>query len=116
LRNDGITVLTSSMPVRVEPADGGRLRLTVRMEDGERQFKDSQLLSAIGRIPNTEALTIEAAGVRLGDHGFIEDDEYLETVSPASTRWGTSIGGPAFTTFPMTITASCTPTSSGMRS
>src|SRR5216117_2869447 len=53
LRDDGITVLTSSTPVRVEPADGGRLRLTVRTEDGERQLEGSHLLSAIGRIPNT---------------------------------------------------------------
>ena len=30
LRDDGITILTSAMPARVEPADGGRLRLTVR--------------------------------------------------------------------------------------
>jgi pyruvate/2-oxoglutarate dehydrogenase complex dihydrolipoamide dehydrogenase (E3) component len=88
LRNDGITVLTSSMPVRVEPADGGRLRLTVRMEDGERQFEDSHLLSATGRIPNTEALTIEAAGVRLEDHGFIEVDEYLETSVPGVYTMG----------------------------
>src|SRR5467141_2987016 len=36
LRDDGITVLTASTPARVEPADGGRLRLTVRTEDGER--------------------------------------------------------------------------------
>src|SRR6201993_5031353 len=39
LRDDGITVSTSSTPVRVEPADGGRVRLTVRTEDGERKLK-----------------------------------------------------------------------------
>jgi pyruvate/2-oxoglutarate dehydrogenase complex dihydrolipoamide dehydrogenase (E3) component len=60
LRDDGITVLISSTPVRVESVDGDRLRLTVRTEDGERQFEGSHLLSAIGRIPNTEALTLEA--------------------------------------------------------
>src|SRR6201993_5164819 len=38
LRDDGITLLTSSTPVRVEPADGARLRLTVRAGDGERQL------------------------------------------------------------------------------
>jgi pyruvate/2-oxoglutarate dehydrogenase complex dihydrolipoamide dehydrogenase (E3) component len=52
--------------VRVEPADGG-LRLAVRTQDGERQLEGSHLLSAIGRIPNTEALTPQAAGIRLGD-------------------------------------------------
>src|SRR5580698_9429113 len=30
LRDDGITVLTSATPVRMEPADGGRFRLTIR--------------------------------------------------------------------------------------
>src|SRR5260370_8524246 len=85
LRDDGITILTSSTPARVEPADGGRLRLTVRTEDGERQLEGSHLLSAIGRIPNTESLTPEAAGIRLNDHGFIEVADNLQTsVPPAS--------------------------------
>src|SRR6202021_4053659 len=38
LREDGITILTSSTPTRVERADGGRLRVTVRTSDGERQI------------------------------------------------------------------------------
>src|SRR5258705_13785781 len=97
LRDDGITVLTSSTPVRVEPAAGARLRLTVRTEDGERQLEGSHLLSAIGRIPNTEALTPEAAGIRLDDHGFIEADEYLETSVPGVYAMGDVKGGPAFT-------------------
>src|SRR6266853_1045018 len=97
VRDDGITVLTSSTPVRVEPADGGRLRLTVRTEDGERQLEGSHLLSAIGRIPNTEALTPEAAGIRLNDHGFIEVDEYLQTSVPGVYAMGDIKGGPAFT-------------------
>jgi pyruvate/2-oxoglutarate dehydrogenase complex dihydrolipoamide dehydrogenase (E3) component len=97
LRDDGITVLTSSTPLSVEPTDGGRLRLTVRTEDGERQIEGSHLLSAVGRIPNTEALTPEAAGIRLNDHGFIEVDEYLETSVPGVYAMGDVKGGPAFT-------------------
>jgi pyruvate/2-oxoglutarate dehydrogenase complex dihydrolipoamide dehydrogenase (E3) component len=97
LRDDGITVLTSSTAAGVEPAEGGRLRLTVRTEDGERQLEGSHLLSAIGRIPNTEALTPEAAGIRLDDHGFIEVDEYLETSVPGVYAMGDVKGGPAFT-------------------
>jgi pyruvate/2-oxoglutarate dehydrogenase complex dihydrolipoamide dehydrogenase (E3) component len=97
LRDEGITVLTSSAPVRVESADGGRLRLTVRTEGGERQIEGSHLLSATGRIPNTEALTAEAAGIRLDDRGFIEVDEYLETSVPGVYAMGDVKGGPAFT-------------------
>jgi len=96
LRGDGITVLTSSMPVRVEAADGG-LRLTVRTGDGERQIEGSHLLSAIGRIPNTDALTPEVADIRLNDRGFIEVDEYLETSVPGVYAMGDVKGGPAFT-------------------
>lgn len=97
LRDDGITILTSSTPVSVEPADGGGLRLTVRTEDGDQTLDGSHLLSAIGRIPNTDALTPEAAGIRLDDRGFIEVDEYLETSVPGVYAMGDVKGGPAFT-------------------
>src|SRR5580693_4374084 len=97
LREDGITVLTSSEPVRVEPVGGGRLRLTVAGEDGERQLEGSHLLSVIGRVPNTEALTPEAAGIRLDDRGFVEVDEYLETSVPGVYAMGDVKGGPGFT-------------------
>lgn len=97
LRDDGITVLTSSTPARVEPTGGGRLRLAVRTPDGEQQLEGSHLLSAAGRIPNTEALTPEAAGIRLNDRGFIEVDEYLETSVPGVYAMGDVKGGPAFT-------------------
>jgi len=97
LRDDEITILTSSTPVRVERVDGGRLRLTVRTEDGERQLEGSHLLSAIGRIPNTESLGLDKAGIRLDDHGFIEVDEFLETSAPGVYAMGDVKGGPAFT-------------------
>jgi pyruvate/2-oxoglutarate dehydrogenase complex dihydrolipoamide dehydrogenase (E3) component len=98
LRDDGITILTSSTPVRVEPADGNRrLRLTVRTQDGERRLDGSHLLSAIGRIPNTDELAPEAAGVRLDQRGFIKVDEYLETTAPGVYAMGDVKGGPAFT-------------------
>jgi pyruvate/2-oxoglutarate dehydrogenase complex dihydrolipoamide dehydrogenase (E3) component len=97
LREDGVTVLTSADAVRVEPAGGGRLRLAVRTEDGERRIEGSHLLAAIGRTPNTEALAPEAAGIRLDGRGFIEVDEYLETSVPGSYAMGDVKAGPAFT-------------------
>jgi pyruvate/2-oxoglutarate dehydrogenase complex dihydrolipoamide dehydrogenase (E3) component len=97
LREDGITVLTSSTAVRFEVAAGGRLSLTVRTADGEQQLEGSHLLSAIGRVPNTEALTPEAAGIRLNDRGFIEVDEYLETSVPGVYAMGDVKGLPSFT-------------------
>jgi len=97
MRDDGITVLTSAAPARAEPAGGGRLRLTVRTADGQRQIEGSHLLSAIGRVPNTEALALEAAGIRLDERGFIDVDEYLQTSVPGVYAMGDVKGGPAFT-------------------
>jgi pyruvate/2-oxoglutarate dehydrogenase complex dihydrolipoamide dehydrogenase (E3) component len=97
LRDEGITVLTSATPAAVEQLDDGRVRLTVHTEDGVRQLDGSHLLSAIGRIPNTEALAPESAGIRLDDKGFIEVDEHLQTSSPGVYAMGDVRGGPAFT-------------------
>ncbi len=97
LREDGITVLTSSTPVAVERAAGGRVRLTIRTADGEQELEGSHLLAAIGRIPNTEALNLEAAGIRLNDQGFIAVDEYLQTSVPGVSAMGDVTGSPAFT-------------------
>jgi pyruvate/2-oxoglutarate dehydrogenase complex dihydrolipoamide dehydrogenase (E3) component len=97
LRDEGITVLTASTPVAVGPADGGRVRLTVRTKEGARQVEGSHLLAAIGRVPNTEALTAEAAGIRLDDRGFVEVDDYLQTSVPGVYAMGDVTGSPAFT-------------------
>ena len=100
LREDGVTVLTSSTADRIEQAaDGGRkrVRLSVRTPDGERRIEGSHLLSATGRIPNTDALAPEAAGIRLRENGFIEVDEYLETSAPGVYAMGDVTGPPAFT-------------------
>ncbi|HEY4456910.1 MAG TPA: mercuric reductase [Pseudonocardiaceae bacterium] len=97
LREEGITVLTSSTPLRAEQTDGGRVRLTVRTEDGELTLDGSHLLAAIGRVPNTDALSPDAAGIRLDERGFIEVDEYLQTSTPGVYAMGDIKGGPAFT-------------------
>ncbi|MYS24152.1 MULTISPECIES: mercuric reductase [unclassified Streptomyces] len=97
LRDEGITILTSATPFRVEEADPGHVRLTVRTPDGEERIEGSHLLAAIGRVPNTKVLAPEAAGIRLSDRGYIEVDEYLETSVPGTYAMGDVKGGPAFT-------------------
>lgn len=96
LRDEGIRIETSATPDRVEETADG-VRLTVATPDGERRIEGSHLLSSIGRLPNTEALTPEAAGIRLDENGFIDVDEYLETSVPGIYAMGDVKGGPAFT-------------------
>ncbi|MEV0715009.1 mercuric reductase [Asanoa sp. NPDC050611] len=97
LLEDGITVVTSAAPERVEETGDGRVRLTLSTADGRQQVEGSHLLAAIGRIPNTEALAPQAAGISVDDKGFIEVDEYLETSVPGVYAMGDVKGGPAFT-------------------
>ncbi|HEX4715740.1 MAG TPA: mercuric reductase, partial [Ktedonobacteraceae bacterium] len=97
LREDGITVLTRTTPQEVEPLGGGRMQLTVRTPQGEQQLTGSHLLAAAGRVPNTEALTPEAAGIQLDQEGYIRVDEQLETSVPGIYALGDVKGGPAFT-------------------
>ena len=96
-REDGITVLIGGTPQRVEQLGDNRIQLTVRTREGEQQVNGSHLLAAIGRVPNTEALTPEAAGIRLDKSGYIEINERLETSVPGIYALGDVKGGPAFT-------------------
>jgi pyruvate/2-oxoglutarate dehydrogenase complex dihydrolipoamide dehydrogenase (E3) component len=95
-RQDGITVLTGATPQQVEQRDG-HLHLTVRTPEGEQQLTGSHLLSAVGRIPNTEALTLEAAGIHLDEEGYVQVNERLETNVPGIYALGDVKGGLAFT-------------------
>jgi pyruvate/2-oxoglutarate dehydrogenase complex dihydrolipoamide dehydrogenase (E3) component len=95
-RQDGITVLTSTTPQQLEQRDG-RLHLTARTPQGEQQLSGSHLLAAVGRIPNTEALTLNAAGIHQDAKGYIQVNERLETNVPGIYALGDVKGGPAFT-------------------
>ncbi|GHO71317.1 mercuric reductase [Ktedonobacter sp. SOSP1-52] len=96
-REEGITVLAGTTPQQVEQLSDGRLQLTVRTPQGEQQLTGSHLLAAAGRIPNTEALTPEVAGIHLNQEGYIQVNERLETNVPGVYAMGDVRGGPAFT-------------------
>ncbi len=57
----------------------------------------SHLLLAAGRIPNTETLHLENAGVDTDEKGFIKVNDRLETNIPGIYALGDVKGGPAFT-------------------
>ena len=67
------------------------------VREKEDTLKGSHLLLAIGRVPNSAELNLEAAGVKTGKHGIISVNEYLETNVPGIYAVGDVNGGPAFT-------------------
>lgn len=97
LREDGVTVLTETTPQWVEQLGDGCIQLTMHTPQGEQQLVGSHLLAAAGRVPNTEALTLETAGIQLDKEGYIQVNEQLETSVPGIYALGDVKGGPAFT-------------------
>ncbi|MCZ6481302.1 MAG: mercuric reductase [candidate division NC10 bacterium] len=96
LREDGVEILLETQTLRAEQADGA-IRLTVRTQTGERTLSGSHLLVAAGRVPNTDALNLSAAGVKTDKGGIVQVNERLETNVPGIYALGDVKGGPAFT-------------------
>ena len=97
LREDGVEVVLDGETVKVEQTADGRVQLTVKTPQGEQLCAGSHLLVATGRVPNTEGLNLEAAGIRTNDRGFIEVNERLETDVPGIFAFGDITPGPAQT-------------------
>jgi pyruvate/2-oxoglutarate dehydrogenase complex dihydrolipoamide dehydrogenase (E3) component len=89
--------MTGTTPQQVEPLGDGRIELTVRTPQGEQQVTGSHLLAAIGRVPNTEDLALETAGIQRDKDGYIQVNGQLETNVPGIYALGDVKGGPAFT-------------------
>ena len=76
MESKGIRILCHTIFERIDKrADG---RLDALLSDGKVLTAD-QMMLAIGRIPNTENLGLEAAGVAVGKLGEIIVDDYSRT-------------------------------------
>lgn len=93
LAEDGIEILLNAHATRAS----GAVELQVETKDGTRVVKGSHLLVAAGRVPNTEALELEAAGIATDERGFVRVNEFLETSVDGVYALGDVKGGPAFT-------------------
>lgn len=96
-RQDGIDVLLGASSVSVEGESGRAVRVTLKSAQGERVIEGSDLLVALGRVPNTEELNPAAAGIDITDRGFIKVNEKLETTAAQVWALGDVNGGPQFT-------------------
>ena len=74
-RTRGMTVLPNSRATSAVRTSGG---VEVTLADG-RVVSGSHVLLAVGSVPNTAGLGLEAAGVRLGAGGHIEVDRVSRT-------------------------------------
>ena len=82
----GIDVRTGSKIESVEPRDGGGV--VGRLEGGE-AVEAEEILIAVGRVPHTADLDLEAGGLEANDHGFLDTDERMRV---GGRDWAYAIG------------------------
>jgi pyruvate/2-oxoglutarate dehydrogenase complex dihydrolipoamide dehydrogenase (E3) component len=97
LGSEGIQFILAAEIHRVRGRSGEEIAVSVRTASGERSIEGSDILVATGRIPNTDGICLDVAGVNLDDRGYIHVNERLETSAPAVWAIGDCAGSPQFT-------------------
>jgi pyruvate/2-oxoglutarate dehydrogenase complex dihydrolipoamide dehydrogenase (E3) component len=92
-RSEGIELRFGSA-VRSVAREGAGIAL--HMADGQ-DLTGSHVLVAAGRVPNTDDLGCEEAGIRRDPHGFIVVGDHFETTSPGVYAVGDATPQPQFT-------------------
>jgi len=77
--------------------EGAGVAVRVSCAQGEPETVGSHLLLAVGRVPNTDDLGLEAAGVEVDGRGFITVDDQLRTSVEGIWAIGDCNGKGAFT-------------------
>jgi pyruvate/2-oxoglutarate dehydrogenase complex dihydrolipoamide dehydrogenase (E3) component len=94
-----IRVLVGAQTLRVDGRSGGDVSLVVRTTSGKgnTQIQGSDILVAAGRMPNTDGIGLQEAGVELNEHGYVRVNDRLETTAPGIWAIGECAGSPQFT-------------------
>ncbi len=97
LSAEGLEILLSADPISVHGRSGERVAVTVRTSSGEREVAGSDLLVAVGRIPNTANIGLDKAGIEVDTRGFIRVNDRLQATAPDVWAIGECAGSPQFT-------------------
>jgi len=96
LEREGVGVRVNAQCMAVEKRAEG-IAVRVSCEEEPRTILGSHLLLAVGRVPNTDDLALDRAGVATDVRGFIAVDDHLATNVPGIWALGDVNGRGAFT-------------------
>ena len=96
-QDEGIVTVANTSLGRVEGKSGQGVRLYGSRRQSQIIVEGSHLLVATGRIPNTDGIGLDLAGVKITKKGFVEVNERLETSAPGVWALGDCAGSPLFT-------------------
>lgn len=94
LRAEGIDVVLNATGIRFVKRENG---FEVTPRDGADPIAGTHLLLAVGRMPNTDDLGLENAGVDLDGRGYVVVDDQLRTTAEHIWAMGDCNGKGAFT-------------------
>jgi pyruvate/2-oxoglutarate dehydrogenase complex dihydrolipoamide dehydrogenase (E3) component len=98
LTREGVEFRFSAEPARVEPSGVDRRGVRIGFIDSKHASLDAtHLLIATGRIPNTDDLGLDSAGIAVDSHGIIPVDGQLRSSLPHVYVIGDANGRGAFT-------------------
>src|SRR5260221_3336510 len=97
LGDEGIQVLVEAELLAVHGRSGDRVSLVVRTTSGDQNIDCTDILVAVGRVPNTAGIGLEEARVELDGRGYIRVNERLETSASEVWAIGECAGSPQFT-------------------
>ena len=97
LGSGSIKFVLAAEVTRVRGRSGEDVGITVRTASGEQAIEGSDILVATGRVPNTDGIGLEQAGVELDERGYTRVNERLETTAPDVWALGECAGSPQFT-------------------
>jgi pyruvate/2-oxoglutarate dehydrogenase complex dihydrolipoamide dehydrogenase (E3) component len=97
LREENVQILLGAKPIYVRGLSGDEVTVTIRTATGEQKIGGSDLLVAVGRIPNTDDIGFSQAGVEMDAAGYIRVNGRLETTAPGVWAIGECAGSPQFT-------------------
>jgi pyruvate/2-oxoglutarate dehydrogenase complex dihydrolipoamide dehydrogenase (E3) component len=97
LEDEGIDIVLNARVKRVSGKSGQSVSIVTEQNGAEKTLEGSHVLVAAGRIPNTEGLGLEFAGVELTDRGYIKVNDRLQTTASGVWAIGEVAGSPQFT-------------------
>ena len=96
LEREGVRFRFGADCINLSP-EGSGVRVGVLCEGQDPEVVGSHVLLAIGRVPNTDSLGLDTAGVKVSERGFVEVDDQLRTNVPGIWALGDCNGQGAFT-------------------
>jgi pyruvate/2-oxoglutarate dehydrogenase complex dihydrolipoamide dehydrogenase (E3) component len=96
LEAEGIEFILSANTTCVEKK-GERITVSLTANGESSSVSGTHLMVATGRVPNTEDLALDKAGVKTDRKGFVTVNSRLETNVPGIWALGDCNGGPMFT-------------------